>query len=1473
MAGPVTLSDPSVAVIALGTVTDPTTCAGTEGSIELTGLAASTSYTVDYTDDGTPVSTSIMSDGTGSLVIATLDAGSYTNISVTESNCTSNVLAGPVTLSDPTSPAIAFDLLNSPSSCGGTNGSIRLSGLNASTAYDIRYFDNSVQVDITNSTNGLGELLIGGLDAGNYTNITVTNQVTGCPSNTLAGPFILSDPGAVTISVFDQTNPTTCGGSEGSIELTGLNASTSYDVTYFDDGVQVDINIISSAAGEIVISGLNGGDYTNISVRDTGSGCTSNIIVGPTTLVDPSGATILEDSFTDPLSCVSSDGTFVLNGLTPTTNYIVDYEFNGVAVNIPVLTSDGGGLLTVSNLSAGNYNNISVTDVNGCQSNVITTAIVLSDPGAVSILASKSDPTSCGGSDGSITITGLNVTTAYSVIYNFNTALFILTPVTSNGAGEIILSGFAAGSITNIRVQEGSCTSNTVPGPFNLVDPTPVTIAFNNIVPPTICGAADGQINLTGLDNSISYAVDYTLNGVVTAGGNFVSDGVGGLSINNLVAGSYDNITVTESNCISNSLIGPFDIIDTGAPIITINNTSNPTTCAGSEGEIELSGLIATTVYNLNYQFNATPVSIQLTSDISGLIQIQSLSAGDYTNISVEEDGTGCFSNVLPGAITLSDPAIPTFNIGITTDPTTCGGSDGNIQLTGLSATTNYNLSFEFNSTPVSMSAVSTDASGNILISGLSAGDFTNFVVQEIGTMCFSDPDATINTLNDSSAPTINLTGNGGPTTCGGSDGSISLIFTNVTDGLYDLDYIDGSATAQTFTGINISGGTATISGLTAGVYNNITITDGACTSSEIINVTLNDPGTCGPTDCGAFTAINPILTRPTCTNNNDGSIAFDIQGGTGNYLVQMTDSGGNPFSTQSAMPTFNNLSPSIYTYTVTDLGNSNICDDGRSVVLEILSTVEGELLGGSTENISCFGETGAVTLTNITPVLGQYFYSIDGGSSWMALPGDNRVEGLNAGITSIRLGSVANDPCPDIIDVTITSVNPVITVNATPSNLTTCDSSDGQVSVDFPPSGGANTGGDDWFIAFKRTSSAITDGDFGTFNEDIIYNNLSADNYTLYIRDISGCTVSEDFDILAPGTVDFTLTQTSAATCSGNGSDGVINVDVTTGTRPFYYSVDGNDFIEAPGFNFSIKDLSVGVHEVVMKPDLDDDGCLTQQVATVTGFGLVDFSFEKTDVTCNLDGDGEISLTDIIGSEDATVDLTITLSLNGAEIIREENFDGTSFVFSNLSKGTYEVKVKQNGGCNSTKNERITIIEPDELNVLLGSINASLPDKGTGSIEIESIEGGTSPFLVELEGVESSNRSIFLSVNLTDGSGTTFNDLNFGLYDLTVLDANGCSQILNPVVGRDSTLFIPNVITPNGDDDNETFYIRNLPDEGSTIVITSRWGREVFKSSNYTNDTAWGGEDTPEGIYFYKLEAAGKIYTGWVEVIKGVKP
>ena len=110
------------------------------------------------------------------------------------------------------------------------------------------------------------------------------------------------------------------------------------------------------------------------------------------------------------------------------------------------------------------------------------------------------------------------------------------------------------------------------------------------------------------------------------------------------------------------------------------------------------------------------------------------------------------------------------------------------------------------------------------------------------------------------------------------------------------------------------------------------------------------------------------------------------------------------------------------------------------------------------------------------------------------------------------------------------------------------------------------------------------------------------------------------------------------------------------------------------------------------------------------------------------------------------------------------------------------------------------------------------------------------------------------------------------GSYRVTVFASNAAgtsSTSKTIVVTEDCPLFIPNIFTPNGDNVNDLFFIRGLP-EVFNLKIFNRWGENVFRTESA--GIFWNGENekgtlVSAGVYYYLLELQDKRYNGWVEV------
>ena len=78
------------------------------------------------------------------------------------------------------------------------------------------------------------------------------------------------------------------------------------------------------------------------------------------------------------------------------------------------------------------------------------------------------------------------------------------------------------------------------------------------------------------------------------------------------------------------------------------------------------------------------------------------------------------------------------------------------------------------------------------------------------------------------------------------------------------------------------------------------------------------------------------------------------------------------------------------------------------------------------------------------------------------------------------------------------------------------------------------------------------------------------------------------------------------------------------------------------------------------------------------------------------------------------------------------------------------------------------------------------------------------------------------------------------------------------------SKMEVPNVFTPNGDGNNDVFFLKVANLTEINAVILDRWGNKVYETTSATGNIAWdgknfGGKECASGVYFYIIKATGK--------------
>jgi gliding motility-associated-like protein len=84
------------------------------------------------------------------------------------------------------------------------------------------------------------------------------------------------------------------------------------------------------------------------------------------------------------------------------------------------------------------------------------------------------------------------------------------------------------------------------------------------------------------------------------------------------------------------------------------------------------------------------------------------------------------------------------------------------------------------------------------------------------------------------------------------------------------------------------------------------------------------------------------------------------------------------------------------------------------------------------------------------------------------------------------------------------------------------------------------------------------------------------------------------------------------------------------------------------------------------------------------------------------------------------------------------------------------------------------------------------------------------------------------------------------------------------PPIPPIDTVIVPNVLTPNGDGQNDVFTVRGIMSYTTMRVVTvmNRYGKVVYRNENYDNAQPWEGRDMSgsklaDGVYFYIIKLA----------------
>ena len=307
----------------------------------------------------------------------------------------------------------------------------------------------------------------------------------------------------------------------------------------------------------------------------------------------------------------------------------------------------------------------------------------------------------------------------------------------------------------------------------------------------------------------------------------------------------------------------------------------------------------------------------------------------------------------------------------------------------------------------------------------------------------------------------------------------------------------------------------------------------------------------------------------------------------------------------------------------------------------------------------------------------------------------------------------------------------------------------------------------------------------------------LPAGNHSVTVMDGS-CTASQSVTVTQGTPVSASVNVDSDENCGQADGAATVTINNPTGNETIAWS-NGATSPTASG-------LTQGIYTVTVS----SASCDTTLSVTIGNIGGPSVVIDNSqDVSCSGGNDGSIDVSISGGSSPYTIAWS-----NGA----------TTPNLSNLSAGTYILTVTDQTSCSGTVS--VTITEPTPIAIAQIPVNPSCNGASDGEMQL-MVNGGVPPY----------------SFLWSDGStNQNLTGVPAGNYDVTVTDANGCTETLTNLPITDPPVIMVNI-------DNATDVSCNGAEDGSIqISVSGGTGGYTYSWSN--GETSGGLSNVGPGDY-----------------------
>lgn len=499
------------------------------------------------------------------------------------------------------------------------------------------------------------------------------------------------------------------------------------------------------------------------------------------------------------------------------------------------------------------------------------------------------------------------------------------------------------------------------------------------------------------------------------------------------------------------------------------------------------------------------------------------------------------------------------------------------------------------------------------------------------------------------------------------------------------------------------------------------------------------------------------------CSNNNSGAFDIFINSGTPPYTVQFVNPSYAPQTVTLQPASLSGLTSNVYQLRVND---STLPVNSEFLVnIPISSGVCASVV--STQNTTCGFSNGSVTGTSTSLYSSTDYFLFDTNNSLLTSATTNTSNvifgELSAGTYYLGVKDLGGCTAFTPTFIIQESQNLDFGLYVVPNS-----------SCGGTPIGKIIVTGETGLSPFAylwsngQTGSTIT--------------GLTSGNYSVQVTDSYGCVLSKSGSVIDVNPIGLGIFTSTPPTCLQ--SNGVINMTVTGGTEPFYYSASTGNVLVSYSRTFTIQGLSAGQYNF----QVTDAGLCQMFAGTTleTPGGITNVTVQGQNSTCS-STNGTITVNVVGGSTPYTYTLIYP---NGSQL--NINNSQTTQIFRDLSSGTYMVGVSDNSGCSYL--QEVTLIAQNKFTISTQVVGTKC-NQNNGRVTIFTTTGATLPLDYSVDGIQN-----IIDTNL---SAATFNNLSSGTHIITVTDADGCVQTTNVLIPSSQSLNYSLVSTSCGSGDS----------------------------------------------------------------------